>query len=197
MMIIAQGAEAIITKQGNRVTKQRQKKTYRIPALDQQLRKRRTQREARLLIKARRHGIPVPRVIETSTHELVLEFLPGQRVRDALPRQLPVLETLGEEIGIIIAKLHTAGIVHGDLTTSNMILHGHVMLIDFGLALPSTKIEDQANDLFLFLEGIQAAHPDQAENLGAAVLKAYKSKYSNAKGVLKQLAVIRKRRRYG
>ena len=37
----------------------------------------------------------------------------------------------------VIGKLHTSGIIHGDLTTSNMLLRendGTCVLIDFGLA---------------------------------------------------------------
>ncbi|VDN38723.1 unnamed protein product [Gongylonema pulchrum] len=49
-----------------------------------------------------------------------------------------VISDFGIRLGRIIAKLHAGGIMHGDLTTSNMLLRNGnpetIVLIDFGLA---------------------------------------------------------------
>lgn len=49
-----------------------------------------------------------------------------------------IIINFGIRLGQIIAKLHLGGIVHGDLTTSNILLrngnHKAIVFIDFGLA---------------------------------------------------------------
>ena len=128
--IIAQAAEAIILKkevecQGTLVPyiiKRRIKKGYRLPELDEKLRKLRTRGEARLLEKSSKI-ISVPKVLKTDekTKEIELEFIEGKKLSenlDNLKNKFEIIEKFGEET----AKLHDNNIIHGDLTTSNMIL---------------------------------------------------------------------------
>ena len=100
----------------------------------------------------------------------------------------------------MVAALHSAGIVHGDLTTSNMIISkGRICLIDFGLSKNSSKIEDQATDLYLLYEAIRAAHFKALKICWGNVLNAYIQKYTNTSKsaeVIKRLEIIGKRRRY-
>ena len=119
--IIAQGAEAILTRKGNQIVKKRVKKGYRLPIIDNRIRKQRTKKEARLLEKASKL-IPIPKIlkVDENTHEITLEFLNGKKLSenlDKLKNNLQICKTLGKQI----AKLHDNGIIHGDLTTSNMI----------------------------------------------------------------------------
>lgn len=120
--IIAQGAEAILTKKGNLVLKDRMQKSYRIKEIDEKLRKQRTRREASLLEKAGKI-INTPKIIKQNQFSLEIEFIRGDKLSKTLSsylekKQFEVMQILGEEVG----KLHDADIIHGDLTTSNTIL---------------------------------------------------------------------------
>ncbi len=118
--IIAQAAEAIIIKQGNKIIKRRIKKGYRLPELDNKLRKLRTRTEARLIQKA---PVPVPKIIniDEKKAEIEMQFIDGKKLSenlDSLSNKEEVMQIIGQET----SKLHDANIIHGDLTTSNMIL---------------------------------------------------------------------------
>ena len=58
---------------------------------------------------------------------------------------------LAVNMGQILAKLHNVGMLHGDLTTSNMMIqsNGSLVLIDFGLARVSSNPEELAVDLYV------------------------------------------------
>jgi tRNA A-37 threonylcarbamoyl transferase component Bud32 len=121
MAIIAQGAEAILTRKGNEVIKDRIKKSYRLPLIDNRIRKQRTKKESRLLNKAS-NLIPVPKVIklDENNNKIILEFIQGKKLSqylDKLSNNKEICKTIGKQISI----LHDNGIIHGDLTTSNMI----------------------------------------------------------------------------
>lgn len=197
-MQIAQGAEAIIERKDGSILKKRIKKSYRHPQLDEKLRKQRTALESNLLIKARRFGLAVPRIFETSAYEIEMEYIEGKRVKElliSLSKEERI--ALYRQIGETTASLHEAGIVHGDLTTSNMIQkEGTLYFIDFGLAKTSSRVEDQAADLFLLYEALKAGHISILEEAWTEVLKAYKRKYPNAKQVIEQMTKIQQRRRY-
>jgi len=120
--IIAQAAEAIIIKKGNNVIKRRIKKGYRIPEIDEKLRKLRTRSESKLLEKA--SGlISVPKIIcvNEKLKEIEMEFIDGKKLSehlDNLKNKFEIMENVGREVSL----LHDSDIIHGDLTTSNMIL---------------------------------------------------------------------------
>ena len=119
--ILARGAEAVLIREGNFIIKDRIKKSYRLPALDEKLRKSRTKKEAKLLEKVSKI-INVPKVLSTDNKEKIeMQFIEGKKLSDWLDK-LPEAEKICEEIGKNTAKLHDADIIHGDLTTSNMIL---------------------------------------------------------------------------
>src|SRR3989338_7359556 len=118
--LLSKGAEAFLFKQENTVIKQRLKKSYRLPILDEKLRKQRTKREIKSLEKALLL-IPVPKVLSSSTYEITLEHIAGKKLSEHLDT-LKNARTICKKIGIQLAKLHDANIIHGDLTTSNLIL---------------------------------------------------------------------------
>lgn len=69
---------------------------------------------------------------------------------------------MAERIGVSLAKMHGIHIVHGDLTTSNLLLREHtdqVVIIDFGLSSTSTLIEDKAVDLYVLERAFASTHP--------------------------------------
>lgn len=119
--IIGTGAEAVLIQNGLRLIKRRIKKSYRLPILDEKLRKGRTKSEAKLLEKAGKL-IPVPKVIKVSdkNKEIDMEFISGLKLSESLD-SLKNAEEICKTIGQQIAKLHDNNIIHGDLTTSNMI----------------------------------------------------------------------------
>lgn len=198
MLRIYQGAEAIIYQDGEKIIKDRVRKGYRIDKLDERIRKLRTRNEGKLLDKARRSGVDTPRVFETSNYKLEMEYIPGEKLKK-------ILDSLNEKerkriyeiIGESVAKLHTNGIIHGDLTTSNMILHENkLFFIDFGLGKNSDKTEDQAADLFLLHEAIKSTHLNLLDEAWNALINSYKDKYTRSKEVLSKIDKISKRRRY-
>ncbi len=197
MRIIKRGAESIIYLsewEGFRVAvKRRNPRSYRHPELDSRLRKERMRREARLLRQARAAGVRTPHVLDVRDSELVLEWLPYPTLKESLS------EHRGwacRELGGLVARLHSAGIVHGDLTTSNMLTDGReIYLLDFGLARISESAEDRGVDLHLIEEALRSAHPG-LEDCFREVLQGYRDEMEDPEPVLQKLEEIRLRGRY-
>ena len=193
--IIAQAAEAVILKKGDIVIKRRIKKGYRIPEIDEKLRKLRTRSESKLLEKAS-SLISVPKLIRTDekTKEIEMRFIDGKKLSehlDNLKNKFDVMEKVGESM----AKLHDSDIIHGDLTTSNMILsENKVFFIDFGLGFISKRMEDRAVDLHLIKQALEAKHFKEHEKLFKSFLNGYKSKDKDK--ILAQLEIVESRGRY-
>jgi len=207
-MLIAKGAEAELNREGDVVVKERIKKSYRIPELDDKLRKRRTALEARLLREARRAGVLTPQVLEEGKTSLKIEFIDGQKVKDVLDENCT---DICKEIGRNVALLHSYDIIHGDLTTSNMIIkwkdgagargdkHVHIFslyFIDFGLGFISKREEDKAVDLYLLHEALESTHFTIMEKAWKAVLDSYKRHYQGGDKVIKALLKVESRGRY-
>lgn len=187
-MILGEGAEAIIKKENNIVIKDRIPKNYRHPVIDEKLRFTRAKTEARILEKASKL-IPVPKVIELKDATLKIEFIDGLTVKEVLDEK----PELAEEIGINLAKLHINDIIHGDLTTSNMIFNKKIYFIDFGLAIRSKKIEDKAVDIHLFKQALESKHHKVYDEALKLFIKGYKSLGDQA--VLDRLKAVEKRGR--
>jgi Kae1-associated kinase Bud32 len=95
----------------------------------------------------------------------------------------------------MVAGMHSADIVHGDLTTSNMILKdGELHLIDFGLGKLSHKVEDKATDLFLLWEAVRSTHFEISEKVWKTIINTYIQLYENARAVSSRLEQIERRR---
>lgn len=194
--IIAQGAEAVLIKNGDLVKKTRIKKGYRLASLDEKLRKQRTKKEARLIEKASKI-IHVPNIIKSNDvlKEIEMSFIEGKKLSETLDT-LPDAIQVCKQIGKNIAKLHDADIIHGDLTTSNMILKGKdVFFIDFGLGYESKKTEDKAVDLHLIKQALEAKHFTNFQHFFNAIIEGYKISEKH-KEVLKRLDAVEKRGRY-
>ncbi|MFH1801705.1 MAG: KEOPS complex kinase/ATPase Bud32 [archaeon] len=198
--IIAQGAEAVIIKEGDNIIKQRIKKSYRIPELDEKIRKQRTRSEKKLLEKVMQF-ISAPKIIKTDekNKEIIMEFIEGKKLSEHLDN-FPLVEQkkICRQIGENTAKLHNADIIHSDLTTSNMILkNSKIFFIDFGLSYISKKFEDKAVDMHLFKQAIEAKHFKNWEVLLREFEKGYKFiNKLEAEKVFNQLEKVGKRGRY-
>lgn len=198
------GAEAVVTLgetygRERTVSKTRVAKSYRDPRLDGSLREARTRTEARLLADARAAGVRTPCVLDADLAQarLVLEELPGETLRAVLPRvDAGTRARLLADVGAIVQRLHAGGIVHGDLTTSNLLRgpDGEVALLDFGLAGRSVEAEDRGTDLHVLDEALRATHPEVEGGFDAA-LGAYFAA-GGAPEVRDVLARIAKRGRY-
>ncbi len=194
--IIQQGAEAILIKKDNILIKRRLIKSYRLKELDEKIRKQRTRREFNLLQKAYKL-IPTPMIkkLDENLKEIEMEFIEGKKLSEYLDLFLNKDE-ICRKIGENIAKLHDSDIIHGDLTTSNMLYkNDSVYFIDFGLGFTSKKIEDKAVDLHLIKESLEAKHFTNAKICFKAVLEGYKFS-RNYKQVLDRLKKVESRGRY-
>ena len=192
--IIDQGAEATISLNDTTIIKDRLKKSYRLKEIDEKLRKSRTRREAKVLNKLQELDFPAPRLNDMcdSAMQLRMEFIKGNKVRDILYQE-PL--ALSEEIGKKLGTLHENNIIHGDLTTSNMILDNEIKFIDFGLSFFSTKNEDKAVDIHLLRQALESKHHQNWEECFNAVLKGYKETYPKHEEVLTKLHEVEKRGR--
>lgn len=189
------GAEAILSKEGSSLVKKRVSKGYRLSLIDQQLIKRRTRKEAKILQKLGDSGF-TPKLISTNeTDTIVMQYVPGKVLRDHLTQRNS--RTLMKEIGGIVAHIHNQDVIHGDLTTSNMIVvKSHVYVIDFGLGYESLKDEDKAVDLHLFKQALESKHYQMGESCFREFLAAYTRKARNAVGIIKRFEQVEKRGRY-
>lgn len=201
--VVRRGAEAEIRRsvwKGRRVmVKSRVVKGYRQPDLDASLRASRTRNEARLMQEARRCGVPTPIIydIDVQNAEMVMEEIEGRRVKDALMEADDEgADRICEEIGRLTALLHQAGMTHGDLTTSNMILkEGRIWFIDFSLGGRNAEVEEMGVDLHLLKEAFQSAHSERAQKFDV-VLLSYSKHFPDAKRVVAKIRQIEERGRY-
>ena len=192
---IAQGAEAKIFETSNSILKERTKKSYRLSELDDKLRIFRTKREAKIIEKIRKLGINVPKILNIDKENAVLEMekINGELLKNVLKKDY---KKLSYEIGKIVGKLHKNNIIHGDLTTSNMILKDKkIYLIDFGLSFVSTREEDKAVDLHLLKQALESKHYKIFEECFKEVLRGYKKENPEEEHVLDRLIHVEKRGR--
>lgn len=198
------------------ICKERFSKAYRHPDLDAKLTKSRCRSEARILERCAQKSsedIRVPKVIRVSPPSLYLEYLDGPNVKsylqDAAAKQMTSVvdqdgdvtmnstiidySKLAKNIGSMVGSLHSIGIVHGDLTTSNMILlmennpqqkeeenEYKLTIIDFGLAKSTFSVEEQAVDLYVLERALQSTHPELPSDFLDEVLDAYSTTVTQA-----------------
>lgn len=198
------GAEALVSlePEAGRVTKRREAKTYRHPALDDRLRRERTTLEARLTSLARREGVPTPVLSDVDPREsrLELEYVGERDLRAGLtPERV-------RDVGRHLARLHRAGVVHGDPTTRNVRVGrvgrdaarserdaARTYLIDFGLGYHTDHVEDYAMDLHVFDQSLVGTADDPAP-LREAVREGYRE--VGEERVLERLRAVEGRGRY-
>ncbi|MDR0439111.1 MAG: bifunctional N(6)-L-threonylcarbamoyladenine synthase/serine/threonine protein kinase [Methanocalculaceae archaeon] len=188
--IIERGAEAVVDLTGRNAIKKRISKGYRVPALDTYLITERTRAEARCIAIARRNGVSVPVIREITENEITMEKLDGDVLKYIISNDYAY--AAGKSIG----KLHKAGIVHGDLTTSNMIWkNGHVYLLDFGLAQITDEIEPRGMDLHVLFQTFESTTSAPTE-LKHAFCDGYHSIFPYADAVIRREQEIELRGRY-
>ena len=193
--LIAQGAEAKIYLQDGNVFKERFAKSYRLKIIDERLRRSRTRRETKVLAKLQAINFPSPKLIKSNDIDsITIEKAKGILLKDALEKS--DYKSMCKEIGRKIAILHNNSIIHGDLTTSNMILGDEVFFIDFGLSFFSDKAEDKAVDLHLLKEALESKHYRICDWCFKSAIDAYRKNAKNSGEILKRLESVNKRGRH-
>lgn len=206
-MLLKKGAEASLFLEdwhGRKVImKNRLPKSYRPSQLDDQIRTYRTIHEPQLIHRAKEGGVPTPTIflVDTQKSTIIMEYIEGKQIKQILndfeeERRLNLCRYIGELIG----RLHSRGIIHGDLTTSNMILtpFEKVFFVDFGLGEYSSELEIRGVDLHLMKRAFQNTHFRFAEECFKAVMEGYTKTVgkATAKSVFEKVKEIERRGRY-
>ncbi|XP_046427423.1 EKC/KEOPS complex subunit Tp53rk isoform X2 [Neodiprion fabricii] len=192
--IVKQGAEARLFKGTYlgrpALIKERFVKKYRHPDLDTLLTKDRTKGEARAIVRAKAAGVKTPALflVDFDRRRIYMEYINDAiTLKDYIDSNISDKENVGclisfiaEQVGSAVARLHSRNIIHGDLTTSNMLLknypvsqrertgekdeknnfEGEIILIDFGLAHVESTAEDKAVDLYVLERALLSAHSE-------------------------------------
>jgi len=185
------------------IIKMRLPKKYRPEKLDTAIRTYRTVHEPQLMSEAKKAGVPTPTIflVDVENATIIMEYVEGKQVKKVLAIfSAQEREDVCVLIGELIGKLHRHGIIHGDLTTSNMILNpeGKIFLVDFGLGEKNAEFEARGVDLHLMKRALQSTHYQFAEECFVAVSKGYAAVLgeSGAKDVLAKVKEIERRGRY-
>jgi TP53 regulating kinase-like protein len=190
MAVERRGAEAVVLIEEDKVVKTRIKKDYRVRELDERLRTERTRAEAKIMSEARRLGIPTPIIYDVGRFDLVMEVIEGEPLKDVID------DEKARQAGVLVGRLHGGGIIHGDLTTSNMLVKGErIYLIDFGLSFWDEMLESRGVDVHVFYQTLISSHREH-ERLMAAFAEGYRSSFKGADEVLERVREIEYRGRY-
>lgn len=206
-VLIKKGAEAnlyVTSWHGRKaVLKRRLPKKYRPDELDEHIRYYRTLHEPQLMHEAKKAGVPTPKIflVDSKNTTIVMEFIKGKQVKKLID-ELDEKErkNLCFKIGQLIAKLHSNSLIHGDLTTSNMIMdpQGKVFLVDFGLGEKNDELEARGVDLHLMKRALESTHYQFAEDCYLSVLNGYGSVVGSKelKNISEKIKEIERRGRY-
>jgi len=202
-VLVKRGAEAELRRTEflgrAAIEKHRVPKAYRHEALDGELRRSRIHQEARLMAEARAAGVSVPILYDINLVEnkIIMEFIDGPTAKDVLDKGGPGAIKVARTIGQIVGRLHRAGIIHGDLTTSNMIVRdGRIVMIDFSLGGKDDGVESRGVDLHLLKEALGSAHARAASHYREA-LRGYREAMGKAADeVIAKVKDIESRGRY-
>ncbi|MBM5805406.1 MAG: Kae1-associated serine/threonine protein kinase [Candidatus Verstraetearchaeota archaeon] len=205
MTLIKKGAEAELYRgkwQGfDVIFKRRIRKPYRNPDLDSYIRTSRTSLESKLISESRRLGVPTPIIyfVDLDRTEIIMSYIPGLPLKKMMPTMDETsIKQFFVKIGKMVGRLHRGGIVHGDLTTSNMIVKdGSVFFIDFGLGEYTPDLEARGVDIHLMRRTLESSHHEVSK----IAYNSFISGYSRVMGgeteeVLRRVSEIRRRGRY-
>lgn len=205
--IVGMGAEAIVARAVfldlDVVIKWRFPKHYMPPHLDVEFRKIRTSIEAKALFKSLAIGVntPIPLYVDEDKGILIMSFIDGFLLRDVIPYlDNETICSICTTVGTYVAKLHENSIVHGDITTSNVMIDkdkDKIYIIDFGLANFVNRLEDQAIDIHIFFRSVESTHHYVENIVKKCFIEGYKQirkKYTEK--VVGMVNTIRRMGRY-
>lgn len=195
--LLFKGAESNIylTKWYNKkaISKIRIPKIYRHRVLDDDLRRRRTISESKMITLAKEFGLRTPYIyfVDPFRAEIVMEYISGTRASKVLT------SSICNEIGRFVSTLHLFNIIHGDLTPANFIVNRKITMIDMGLSFHSTRREDKAMDIRLFKEILNSTYQRYYTEFFGDFLDGYKSVNSKElEKILQRMDEIETRKRY-
>ncbi len=184
------------------VRKRRPKKPYLLESIDENLRNTRISRECKMLTIARTLGVPTPSVyaINYEDKSIIMDYIEGEQLKTIVPLiNDDERESLCKMFGQYLAKLHLGDVVHGDPTTSNLIVDkkGRIWMIDFGLAEMNATLEMKGVDLHLVHRALETTHWNYQDSMLNAVLNGYSNVIGNeAEEIFERMKEIRERGRY-
>lgn len=198
-----EGAEAVLVRMEmagiSVLSKERQSKPYRPKVLDEKIRSSRTRVEARLLARAKEAGVPAPAVLAVGPYDMRISKLDGKTLNKYDSGKVPL--SVWKLAGRYLARLHKAGIVHGDYTPANLMWDGKrkkdgcetgsshsLFVIDFGLGCISRDTEDFAVDVLTMKKALKEKKTQKA------FLEGYESE--GEARVLRHMAEVESRARY-
>ena len=200
------------------ILKERFKKTYRLPELDQKLTKERIRSELKAYVKISKKckelAQNMSKVLYSDERNIVMaEITDSKNVSQYINQNEASGELVADilhKMGLVVAQIHTCGLIHGDLTTSNFLVvqkqsgesgddsnntaandNVAVIPIDFGLSSSSVSDEDRAVDLYVLERAIQSTHPKVKFD---TFLESYKQQMGTDK-INKRLDQVRMRGR--
>ncbi|MEM2214178.1 MAG: Kae1-associated kinase Bud32 [Candidatus Nezhaarchaeales archaeon] len=202
--IIKKGAEAelyLIDFLGiPAILKKRIPKPYRAKELDAHIRRMRTSHEVTMMFHARVCGVPVPAIYDVDPDEgvIIMEYIPGPTLKEMTLKDYEV-SSIFKLVGFYVGKMHLNNIVHGDLTTANIIVPEpeKPFFVDFGLAERTGELEAIGTDVHLMLRALESTHYSKVKELFNAFLRGYREIMGGkVENVLKKVQEIRRRGRY-
>lgn len=231
LQLIKQGAEARLfacSYLGKpTIIKERFKKNYRHADLDTSITRERIKNEARAIVRCKTADVRTPCLyfVDFERRRIFMEhFEDSITVKDFIisivtkynengSGEAKILNSIAKIIGETVRKLHENNIIHGDLTTSNMLLvqktasdtandmkwlnlpNMELVMIDFGLSYIDKSTEDKGVDLYVLERAIISTHNDYPD-LFSTILEAYKNlTKNNVKEILRKFEEVRARGR--
>ncbi|XP_013106814.1 EKC/KEOPS complex subunit TP53RK [Stomoxys calcitrans] len=185
MEMLKQGAEArlyIGDFKGERcLIKERFVKKYRHHELDTQISRQRIKAEAKAAGRCQSAGILAPKIFHTDLNErkLYMEYFDKaitakqfiQKVVTEKSDAEDALKKFCTAVGSLIGRMHANNIIHGDLTTSNILINPKenadicetydIVFIDFGLSHYNQGTEDKGVDLYVLERALLSTHSEQ------------------------------------
>lgn len=185
------------------VLKKRVRKMYRTAQLDKRIRRERTNREILAMHMAKSLGVRAPTLLEANQEDcsIIMNFIEGVLARDALDSTAPsVARTILRDLGFQVGLLHAGEFVHGDLTTSNVIIgpNSRTYMLDFGMSTHTGETEDMGVDLHLFERSLITSHNNETRSFMRAFSRGYAESIGpvEARKAFKKAIIISRRGRY-
>ena len=225
--VISQGAEAKVylsSFHGKQcIVKERFSKSYRVKELDDKLTKQRILNEVRNLTKLNRIGVNTPYVIfvDLTGKRIYLQYIEHSTMMKNVLRSVystensqqyeNLINKMIENLAYNLAQIHNNNVIHGDLTTSNLMLvlsesdnveydilkkqsFTSIYFIDFGLSYVSSQNEDKAVDLYVLKRAIISSNP-KSEEIFDKMLAKYKKYANNGEQIVNLLIKVEQRGR--